>query len=150
MTLVRWQPQRRRFPMGHAHHYHRNMNHLFNNFFNADEEFESRWAPKVDVVELEDKFEFSAELPGIDMENVKLEMNENVLTISGEKSHDNEGTDRNIHFTERSYGSFNRSFRIPTQIDAGNIQAEYANGILKVNLPKSEEAKPKSIEIKMH
>jgi len=126
------------------------MNNFFGDFFDSDEEHETRWAPRVDVIELGDKFEVSAELPGIDKENVKLELNDNVLSISGEKNHENEGSDRNIHFTERSYGSFHRSFRIPTHIDAGSIVAEFENGILKVDLPKSEEAKPKLIDIKMH
>lgn len=150
MTLVRWQPQRMGFPMGHAHHFHRNMSDFFNDFFNSEEDYEARWAPKVDVVELKDQFEVSAELPGIDREKVKLELNENVLTISGEKSQENEGTDRNIHFKERSYGSFHRSFQIPAHIDANKIEAEFENGILKVKLPKSEESKPKMIDIKKH
>ena len=150
MTLVRMQPSRRRHSVNPAHFFHHNMNNLFGNCINSEEETESRWAPRVDIIELEDNFEASAELPGISKEDVKLELNENVLTISGEKNHENEGSDRNIHFTERSYGSFTRSFRIPKQIDAGNIGAEFENGILKVSLPKSEAAKPTLIDIKMH
>ena len=150
MTLVRWQPLRKRHSVSPAHYFNRNMHNLFNDFFNSDEEFESSWSPRVDVVELEDKFEFSAELPGISKDNVKLELNENILTISGEKSQDNEGSDRNIHFTERFFGSFHRSFRIPAPVDSGKIEAAFENGILRITLPKSEESKPKLIDIKMH
>ena len=150
MTLVRWQPQRRRYAMSPAQYFNRNMSHLFNDFFNSDEEYENQWSPKVDVVELDDKFEFSAELPGINKDNVKLELNDNILTISGEKSQDNEGSDRNIHFTERYFGSFHRSFRIPAPVNSEKIEAEFKDGILRISLPKSEEAKPKTIEIKTH
>lgn len=150
MTLVRWQPLSRRPLTNPAHYFHRNMGNLFNDFFNSDEEYEQKWSPRVDVVELEDKFEFSAELPGMTKDNVKLELNENILTISGEKSQENESSDRNIHFTERFYGSFHRSFRIPAPVDSGKIEAVFENGLLKITLPKSEESKPKMIDIKMH
>jgi len=151
MTLVRWQPMNARYPWRGQSAIQNRMNSLFDEFFHDDEEPNvSRWAPRVDVVELEDKFEFSAELPGLTKDDVKVEMNNNVLSISGEKKYEHEKKERNLHLIERGYGNFRRSFQLPSHADPIKIDAEFSNGVLKVVLPKVEEAKPKQIDIKIN
>jgi len=126
------------------------MNHLFENFFERDEDSPvAKWSPRVEVTELDDHFEVSAELPGMKREDIKVELNDRILTISGEKQTEHEKKDRSIHLCERIYGSFHRSFRLPSQVKADKINAEFKNGVLKLNLPKVEEAKPKQIAIKV-
>ena len=150
MALVRWEPFRSRDVFPSLFDLPHNMNHLFENFFERDEDSPvAKWSPRVEVTELDDHFEVSAELPGMKREDIKVELNDRILTISGEKQTEHEKKDRSIHLCERIYGSFHRSFRLPSQVKADKINAEFKNGVLKLNLPKVEEAKPKQIAIKV-
>ena len=107
-------------------------------------------APKVDVKESRDGYEISAELPGIDEKDVELTIDGNVLTLSGEKKAEREEKKDNYHWSERTYGSFRRSFTLPDGVDADKAAAKFAKGVLTVTLPKTEKAKKqqRKIEIK--
>jgi len=127
------------------------MTSLFDEFSLGDEDTSvHNWSPRVEITELDDHFEVSAELPGLKRDDIKVEMQNNILTVSGEKHSERKKDDRNIHVCERIYGSFNRSFQIPNHVKADSIKAEFKNGVLTLNLPKEEEAKPKQIEVKVH
>lgn len=106
--------------------------------------------PNVDIVETETGYGISADLPGLSKEEVKVHIEKGVLTISGEKKTEVEKRDKDkyYHF-ERSYGKFSRSFSLPDHVDSTNVDAHFNNGVLKVNITKTEEAKPRTIEVKV-
>ena len=109
------------------------------------------WVPAMDIVETPKEFTLTAELPGLDEKNVDVSIEDGVMTISGEKIEERkEEEDKKVYLYERSYGSFHRSFALPTAVDSANIAAEFSKGVLKVHLPKNGEAKPKGrkVEIK--
>ena len=107
------------------------------------------WVPAVNVEESKDELVLSAELPGLTEENVSVEMENNVLTISGEKSEERtEGEeDRRYHLWERRYGSFQRSFTLPRTVKGDSIRASFDKGILRIHMPKAAEARTRKIEI---
>lgn len=106
------------------------------------------WFPAVNLEEMADEFVLTAELPGMDHDNVDLELENNVLTITGERMDDREEkADRRYHLWERTYGRFQRSFTLPRSVDPGNIDARFENGVLYVHMPKLEEAKGRRIQI---
>jgi HSP20 family protein len=107
------------------------------------------WTPPVTVAETPDELVFTAELPGLTEEQVAIELENDVLTISGEKSEERtEGDEeRNYHLWERSYGSFRRSFSLPRAVDANQATARFDKGVLEIRLPKAPEAKGRKIEI---
>ena len=109
------------------------------------------WTPAVDVRETEDHLVMQAELPGFDSKNIVVSVENNVLTISGEKSQSWEdgSDDAQFHVFERRYGRFERSFRLPKTVDPEHIDARYKDGVLAVSLPKVEAAKPRKIEVKI-
>lgn len=107
------------------------------------------WAPLVDVMETDVDFQIQAELPGVEKKDVKLSVEDGVLMISGRREQKKEEKSKRYHRTERAYGSFARSFTVPDSVDGQKVTAEFDNGILTVRLPKSEKARPKSIEIKV-
>ena len=105
------------------------------------------WMPPVDVVEDQDQVKIVAELPGVKSEDVKISMENNVLTIRGEKQHVAERDGEKVHRYERAYGVFERSFTVPATVDADRISAQYEHGVLTVELPKVERAKPRQITV---
>jgi HSP20 family protein len=107
-------------------------------------------APAVDLVEKDVQYEITAELPGIDEKNVEVKIANGVLTIRGEKSEEKKEERKDYHLSERSYGSFQRSFRLPDNVDADKIEAHFAKGLLSVTLPKAAvaAANEKKIDIK--
>ena len=109
---------------------------------------ERSFNPAVDVAETEDKYFLSIDLPGIKKENIKIEMNENILTISGERQRVSKTEEENkAQRFERSYGSFSRSFSLPTTVASDKIEAHYEDGVLELTLPKTPIAKARTIEI---
>lgn len=108
----------------------------------------SAWVPAVDVVEDQEHLRIVVELPGVHPEDVKLSLENQVLTIRGEKRQESEETKERWHRYERSYGSFERSFTLPSTVDAEHIQASVEHGVLTVTLPKAERARPREIPIK--
>ena len=107
----------------------------------------STWNPSVDIYEAENELVLTAEVPGIDEKDVEIKIEDNTLTIQGDRKFEKETKEENFHRIERSYGSFYRSFTLPRNIDQDKIKAERENGILKISMPKKPELKPKKVKI---
>ena len=107
------------------------------------------WVPTVDISETDGEYEIKAEIPDVKKEDVKVTLEDGVLTIQGERKREKEEKGKKYHRVERSYGSFVRSFGLPDLIDEEKVKAEFKDGILNLHLPKSEKAKPKAIEVKV-
>ena len=105
------------------------------------------WCPSVDISETEQEFLIKAELPGLNKEDVKVNMKDNVLTLQGSRKQESETKAHHYHRIERSYGNFLRSFTLPENIDTNKLKANFNDGILEIKIPKSETAINKSIEI---
>ena len=152
MSIVRWNPVRSAFPTDLLN-VQREINGLFDRFFRTDERddslFTSSWSPAVDVAEHDSEYLVNVELPGVNKDDVKITMQDNMLTIRGEKKQEKETKESDYHRVERSYGSFQRSFTLPMHVKSDKIDASYRDGILTVTLPKAEEAKPKQIEVRV-
>jgi HSP20 family protein len=106
-----------------------------------------RWAPPIDLVEGEDHFLLKADLPGLDEDEVNIEVQDNVLTVSGERKQEQERKERGWYRLERSYGRFSRSLTLPEGVDADAIGASFDKGVLEVRIPKPEQRKPRRIAI---
>ena len=119
-------------------------------FFGPDGEAGSlaMWTPAVDVRETEDGIEVNTELPGLTPDDVKVTVENGVLSISGERKQEREEKDEQYHLVERQYGRFERSFQLPRTVDTEKVKAKFENGVLNIELPKSAQAKPKQIEVK--
>jgi HSP20 family protein len=120
---------------------------FFNDFGMNFREMDTVWRPTVDLSETEEGFEVKAELPGMKKEDIKVEMNDGLLTLTGEKKQEKKDDKKNYHRIERAYGKFERSFRLPRNVKGEEIKAKYKNGVLTIEIPKSEEAKPKEIAV---
>lgn len=109
----------------------------------------AEWSPLVDITEDDKEYLIKADLPEVKKEDVKLTVRDDAMSISGERKYEKEEKGKKYHRIERAYGSFMRSFTLPEDADGSKVSAEYKDGVLKVHLPKSEKAKPKSIEVKV-
>lgn len=109
----------------------------------------AEWSPLVDISEDEKEYLIKAEIPEMKKEDIKISVQDNVLSISGERKYEKEEKGKKYHRVERAYGNFIRSFTLPEDSDGGRVAAEYKDGVLKVRLPKSEKTKPKAIEVKV-
>ncbi len=146
-TLTRWMPAdlfRERFD--------RMLNQSFNEFLaplGATEDVTNRrWMPAVDIRESDEALTINAELPGLDKNDVHITLENNVLTLAGERKFESEEKDESYHRIERAYGSFSRSFTLPANVKTDKVEAVFKDGVLSVVLPKVEEAKPRKIEIR--
>jgi HSP20 family protein len=109
------------------------------------------WAPSVDIEEAEDKYVIKADLPGVDKKDIDVKLENGVLSIRGQKTVEKEsGKDTRHHRRERFQGTFARSFTLPEAVDADAVDASYRDGVLSLHIPKKEEAKPRSIDIKVN
>lgn len=133
---------------------HREIDRVFDDFtrggnwpFRALAAGNGKMSPLIDVSETDKKVEVTVELPGVDEKDIDVSLANDVLTIKGEKKSETEKTAKDYHLIERAYGSFERSTRLPCEVDAGKVKAEFRNGVLKVSLPKTPEAKAKSHKI---
>lgn len=106
------------------------------------------WTPALDIYEDKDKYVAKAELPGLKNEDIDVSLEGNTLTISGERKQEEERKEGDTYRSERYFGRFQRSVTLPARVDASKIQATYKDGVLTVSIPKTEEAKPKQIEVK--
>ena len=149
MAIVRWEPFRDLMTVQDR------MNRIFDEAFRgvgrqgAEEDWAlgGTWAPAVDIYEQDGTLVLKAELPGIDPKDVDVRVENNVLTLHGERKFENEVKRDQYHRVERAYGTFSRSFTLPSVVDTANIKAEFKEGLLRVVMPKREEAKPKQISI---
>lgn len=107
------------------------------------------WVPSVDISETEAEYQIKAEIPDVKKEDVKVTVEDGVLTIQGDRKHEKEEKGKKYHRIERSYGSFVRTFSLPDVIDEDKVKAEFKDGVLNLSLPKSEKAKPKAIDVKV-
>ena len=149
MTLIRWEPLRE-------------MDDLFarySPFFGrlaaarqggVEEGDAQAWTPVANISETEDAYLIKAELPEVSKEDVKVTVNENVITISGERRKEAMHQDEKVHRVESFYGNFARSFRLPEDADIAAIQAESRNGVLKVRVPKTPAPKPRTVEVQVN
>jgi HSP20 family protein len=145
MAIVRWRPFRDSVSIQDE------VSRLFEDFFDRrparTEWTDGVWSPSVDLSEDKDNVIVKAEMPGMKKDDVKISVQDNVLTLRGEKKQEKEEKGANYHRVERSHGSFCRSFQLPTPVKTDKIKATYKDGVLNVSLPKTEEVKPKEIEI---
>ena len=107
------------------------------------------WMPAVDIYEKHDSIVVKAELPGVERNQISVEVKDGVLTLKGERKFEKEVKEENYHRIERSYGSFQRSFSLPVSVDQEKVKAKYTDGVLEVELPKKEAAKPKQIQVEV-
>jgi HSP20 family protein len=132
--------------------FRKEMESLFNRFFSEVpllRRFKEEWLPMVDFSETKDKLVFKAELPGLEAKDIEVTVSGDILTIKGEKKREQEEEDEHYHAVERYYGSFQRSFSLPPKVKADKIEAKFTNGVLRITLPKTEEAKKKVIDVKV-
>jgi HSP20 family protein len=148
MAIVRWEPFRDLQAVQDR------LNRVFDEAFRGtprgnDDEWAlgGSWAPSVDIFEHEGNLVLKAELPGVDPKDVDVRVENNVLTLRGERKFENEVKREKYHRVERAYGTFSRSFTLPNVVDTEKIKAEYKDGVLQVTLPQREEAKPKQIQV---
>jgi len=145
MAIIRWDPFRDLMTLREK------MNRLFEeSFITRGEEKElvsGIWTPSVDIYETENALILSAEVPGIEENDIEIKIEDNTLTLHGERKFEKETKEENYHRIERAYGSFHRSFTLPNYIDQDKIKAEHENGILKITMPKKKELKPRKIEV---
>ena len=138
-------------PMRNLFNFHNQMEKVFGDFFAGhDDETDmegTSWMPTVDISEMENGFEIRAELPGISENDVNVSVTENRLTIKGEKRQAEETDGKNYHRVERRYGSFQRSFTLPKHVETDSIKAQFTDGVLVLEIPKAEAAKPTEIPI---
>lgn len=125
------------------------LDEAFAGFPREDGAITAAWSPVCDVFEDKDAVKIVAEVPGVPPEDVKISLENNVLTIRGEKQQTAEERNERVHRYERTYGAFERSFALPSTVDPERIQAEYRNGVLTVTVPKAEKARPREIAVKV-
>ena len=146
MSLMRWKPRHDLLSIRDE------MNRLFDSVFTGWPEqrrglLEGEWAPSIDIAETDNDITVTAELPGVNQDEVDIAITDDVLTLKGEKKEQTETTEKNYHRIERSYGSFQRSLSLPTGVQADKAKASSKDGVLTITVPKAEEAKPKQIKI---
>ena len=148
MALVRWEPARELSSLQNE------MNRLFSTFFDTPTPGGNgggvrRWVPSMDLVETDAHFVLRADLPGLSQEDVSIELEENVLTVSGERRAEHEEKKEGFYRVERSFGQFRRSLTLPEGVDADAITATFDKGVLEVRIPKPEERKPRKVAIQV-
>ena len=145
MALIRWEPVRE------LNSIQSEMNRLFNSFFDTPTSNGGsqvrRWIPAMDVVEIEGAFVLRADLPGLSDQDVNIEVEDNVLTVSGERKSEHEERKEGYYRVERASGSFRRSLTLPEGVDPESLSANFENGVLEIRIPKPEQRKPRKVAI---
>jgi HSP20 family protein len=143
MALVRWDPIRELDSL------QGDMNRLFDQFFDvrAGNAASRRWVPAMDLVETDDHLVLRGDLPGLTEDDVDIEIKDNVLTVSGERTAQHEDQAEGYHRVERSFGSFSRSLTLPHGVEPEKVEAKFENGVLEVEIPKPAEAKSTRVQI---
>ena len=146
MNLVRWNPWREMPNL--PSRFSRFLDDPFFRIGRMDEDANlGLWNPAVDLYEKDDQFVIKAELPGVDKNDIKVDLKDGVLTLSGERAYDNEVKEENYYRKERSYGKFQRVFTLPADVDTDKISAEFKTGVLRIEVPKPEEKKAKQVTV---
>jgi HSP20 family protein len=144
MALVRWDPIRELDTVQNE------MNRLFDRFFEGrptNGSVARRWIPAMDLAETDNHLVLRADLPGMSEDDIEIEVKDGVLTISGERKAEHEEQGAGFHRVERAFGSFSRSVSLPEGVDPKGVEANFADGVLAVKVPKPEEAQPTRIQI---
>lgn len=142
MAIVRWDPSRE------VDSLQSEVNRVFDAFFGAGSGAATRrWVPAVDLVETEDDLVLRADLPGLDSDDISIEVKDRVLTVSGERKAEHEERSEGYYRVERAFGSFSRSLTLPEGIDADKIEAAFDKGVLEIRVPKPAERRPHRVEI---
>ena len=146
MNLVRWNPWREMNTLQHR------FNHLLaDSFFqpnrSEDELSLGTWHPVVDMYDEDDRIIIKVELPGMEKKDISVDVKDQVLTLSGERNHDDEVKEEKYYRRERAYGKFQRAFSLPADVNSDNIKADFKDGLLKIEVPKPEKQKPKEITV---
>jgi len=145
MAIIRWDPFRDIVTLREK------MNRLFEDAVTARGEekdmISSTWTPSVDIFETENELILTAEVPGVEEDNIEIKIEDNTLCLNGERKFEKETKEENYHRIERSYGSFYRSFTIPRNVDQEKIRAEHDNGVLRISMPKKPESKSKTVKV---
>ncbi|MDH4212243.1 MAG: Hsp20/alpha crystallin family protein [candidate division WOR-3 bacterium] len=142
--ISRWEPFRDMLSL------RADMDRLFSSLFGgAYEEREGLWAPIVDIEEDNDSIMVKAEIPGMSKEDIRVSVQSNILTITGERKRESETKNKTFHRIERTYGKFSRMITLPTDVDSDKVKANYKDGILSITLPKPEAVKPKHIDVEI-
>src|ERR687891_2480794 len=142
-SLIRWEPIRELDSLQSE------LNRTFDGFFGARGNGISsrRWIPAMDLAETDEHLVLRADLPGMSEDDVEIEIKHNVLTVSGERKSDHEEKGEGFHRVERAFGRFSRSLSLPDGVDAGKVDASFADGVLEVRVPKPEQSKPTRVQI---
>jgi HSP20 family protein len=145
VAIIRWDPFRDLVSLRER------MNKLFEDVASSRGEERdlaaSSWAPAVDIYETENEVILTAEIPGIEEKDIEIKVEDSTLTLRGERKFEKETKEENYHRIERAYGSFFRSFTLPTYVDQDGIEAQHENGVLKIHMPKRAELKPRKVKI---
>jgi HSP20 family protein len=145
MTIVRWEPFRELGTLQSE------MNRLFNSVFDSPGQGNGgtlrRWMPAMDLLETEDHFVLRADLPGMDEDDVKIELEDTTLTVSGERQAEHESGGEGYYRVERAFGTFARTLTLPQGVDPEAVAASFDRGVLEIRVPKPEARKPRRIEI---
>lgn len=145
MELVRWSPWRDMFSLRHR------INSLFDDAFPAvrsqDETSIWNWSPVVDIFDDQDRIVIKAELPGVEKKDISLDVKGRILTLRGERASDKEVQEESYYRRERLFGRFERAFTLPMDVSVDKVSADFKDGVLKIEIPKPEEHKPKQISI---
>jgi len=154
MNLIRYEPTSLNFPIfREMEEMSDRLNRLFGTWTRPNGGKEPLtvvdWTPSVDIQETETEYLVKAELPEIKKEDVKVTVENGILTLQGERKHEKEEKNRKFHRVERSYGTFLRTFTVPSDADETKVAADFKEGILRVHLPKTEKPRPKAIEVKV-
>jgi HSP20 family protein len=151
--LTTWKPFRELAPFRDFERMRKEMDRLWDSFFEGGlrkrTEGVAEWLPSLDIAETKNELVVKCEVPGMDPKDIDISLSDGMLTIKGEKKQEKEEKEADYHVIERSYGAFTRSVQLPKEVQHDKISASYKNGILKITLPKSEEAKKKEIKIKV-
>ncbi len=154
MALIRWEPVRRWEPARELDSLQHEVSRLFGSFFDSqtgrpDDGATAlrRWVPATDLVEEGEHYVLRADLPGVNEDDVKVELDDHVLTVSGQRGSENEQRGDGYRRVERSFGSFSRSLRLPEGVDPEQIQASFERGVLEVTIPKPAQRKPHRVAI---
>ena len=142
----------KRNPLNELFSLQNRINRMFDEFYYplnmSDSDLGSwKWSPKADIYEKDDGIVIKAELPGVDKNDVEIDLNDRILKIKGERKSDSEIKDENYYRKETSFGKFERAFTLPVDVNSDQIKAEYKDGLLKIEIPKPEGQKPKQISI---
>lgn len=142
MALIRWGPRRDLINLREA------MDNMWEDFFGRPREStEATWSPDVDVSETKDEYTVAIEAPGLSKDDIRISLQDNVLVVRGEKKQGETKEGVNYHRCERCWGSFRRSFSLPSPVQADKVAAVYKDGVLTITVPKAEEAKAKEIPV---